>query len=264
MPCQFPRADENIATQQMGLSTDKILSAVVAKIRKISPHVRGRYLDIGAGHGNLIRLVAERFDVQPAACDYTSDLMRLPDVQVTIVDLNLEALPYENATFDLITCTEVIEHLEHYRRTFREIFRILKPSGTLVVTTPNVLNLRSRLRYLFFGFFSLFGPLHLLESRRYLTGGHINPVSYFYVAHALSDAGFVDISVSIDKRQRGSYFWLALLWLPIRFFSLWAIFRERTRYKTIDRTNVQFVRQMNSADILLGRTIVVGCKKISG
>ena len=248
----------------MGLSTDKILQAVVAKIREISPQLSGRYLDIGAGHGNLIRLVSDQFAVQPTACDYTSELLRVPDLKVDVVDLNSQPLPYTDATFDLITCTEVIEHIEHYRGTFREIFRILKPGGVFVVTTPNVLNLRSRMRYMLFGFFSLFGPLHVNESRRYSTGGHINPVSYFYVAHALSDAGFRDISVSVDKHQRASTAWLILLWLPIRLFSSWATFRERARYKTIDDANARFVREMNSPELLLGRTIVVGCKKISG
>jgi SAM-dependent methyltransferase len=248
----------------MALSTDKILEAVVAKIREISPDASGRYLDIGAGHGDLIRLVSNQFTVEAEACDYTSELLRIEKIKVALVDLNIDALPYASASFDLITCTEVIEHLEHYRQTLREIFRILKPDGTFVLTTPNILNLRSRVRYLLFGFFSLFGPLHLRESRRYLTGGHINPVSYFYVAHALSDAGFVDISVSIDKRQRASTFWLVILWPPIRLFSLWAMFRERKRYKTLDETNARFVREMNSTNLLLGRTIVVSCKKISG
>lgn len=248
----------------MGLSTGKILEAVVAKIRAMSPQLSGRYLDIGAGHGDLIRRVSEEFAVEAEACDYTSELMRIPKIRVDVVDLDIDPLPYANAAFDLITCTEVIEHLAHYRRTLRDIFRVLKPGGIFVVTTPNVLNLRSRIRYLLFGFFSLFGPLHLRESRRYLTGGHINPVSYFYVAHALSDAGFTAISVSIDKRQRASAVWLILLWLPIRLFSLWATFRERNRYKTIDGANARFVREMNSCDLLLGRTIIVGCKKISG
>ena len=234
---------------------------MLKKIREMSPPVSGNYLDIGAGHGELIRLVTREFAVTATACDYTSSLMRMPGMMVDVVNLNTDSLPYADAAFDLVTCTEVIEHIEHYRHTFREIFRILKPGGTLVVTTPNVLNLRSRIRYLLFGFFSLFGPLHLRESQRYLTGGHINPVSYFYVAHALSDAGFTDISVSIDKRQRASVFWLILLWLPIRLFSLWAIHREKRRYKTIDATNQRFVREMNSADLLLGRTVVVGCRK---
>jgi SAM-dependent methyltransferase len=246
----------------MGLSTDKILRAVVAKIREIEPHVSGRYLDIGAGHGKLIRLLSREFNLEARACDYTSNLIRVPEIKVDVVDLNAEKLPYADATFDLITCTEVIEHVENYRETFREIFRILKPCGTLIVTTPNVLNLRSRVRCLLFGFFSLFGPLHLRDSQRHITpGGHINPVSYFYVAHALSDAGFADITVSIDKRQRASIFWFILLWLPIRLFSIWAIYRERIRFKTIDAANEQFVRAMNSSDLLLGRTIVVGCKK---
>lgn len=248
----------------MGLSTDKILQAVLGKVREISPQVHGKYLDIGAGHGDLIRLISRELSLEPTACDYTTELMRIPGIGVDVVDLNIDALPYSDASFDLITCTEVIEHVEHYRRTFREIFRILKSGGTFVVTTPNVLNLRSRIRYLLFGFFSLFGPLHLRESQRYLTGGHINPVSYFYVAHALSDAGFADISVSIDKWQRGSFVWFVLLWIPMRLFSLWAMHREKHRYKTIDATNQRFVREMNSADLLLGRTVIVGCIKKSG
>ena len=264
-PCQVHAGDGNIVLcNAMGLSTDKILGAVLAKIREISPQVHGRYLDIGAGHGDLIRLLSREFRLEPTACDYTSELMRAPGIEVDVVDLNIDALPYPDASFDLITCTEVIEHVEHYRRTFREIFRILKPGGILIVTTPNVLNLRSRIRYLLFGFFSLFGPLHLRESQRYLTGGHINPVSYFYVAHALSDAGLADISVSIDKRQRGAFVWFILLWIPIRIYSLWAIHREKHRYKTIDAMNERFVREMNSADLLLGRTVVVGCRKKSG
>jgi SAM-dependent methyltransferase len=245
----------------MGLSTDRILCAVVEKIGEMSPRLRGKYLDIGAGHGELIRLVSHRFDVTATACDYTSDLMRITDQRVDVVDLNHDALPYADANFDLVTCTEVIEHIEHYRDTIREIYRVLKPGGLCVLTTPNVLNLRSRIRYLLFGFFSLFGPLHFEETKRYLTGGHINPVSYFYVAHALSDAGFVDVAVSIDKRQRASIFWLPLLWIPIRLFALWAMYRERHRYKTIDIANQRFVREMNSVDLLLGRTLVIGSRK---
>jgi hypothetical protein len=116
-------------------------------------------------------------------------------------------------------------------------------------------------RYLLFGFFSLFGPLHVRESDRYLTGGHINPVSYFYLAHALTDAGFVDVNVSIDKRQRASMVWLLLFWLPIRLFAIWAMYHEKWRHQAIDAANEGFVRQMNCTDLLLGRTIVVGCRK---
>ena len=147
--------------------------------------MRGDYLDVGAGNGELIDRVMREFKVKVRACDYRDDLMTIGDLKVDVVDLNTGALPYPNESFDLVTCTEVIEHLEHFRSAFREISRVLRPGGIFVVSTPNVLNLRSRLRYLLFGFFNMFGPLQLDDDRYHSTHGHINPVGYFYLAHAL-------------------------------------------------------------------------------
>ena len=113
----------------MALSTDKILGAVLAKIEEMSPRVCGNYLDIGATRGHLIRLVSHKFGVTATACDYTRELIRIPGLKIDLVDLNHDLLPYPEAHFDLVTCTEVIEHIEHYRHTIREIFRVLKPGA---------------------------------------------------------------------------------------------------------------------------------------
>ena len=244
-----------------GLSTDKILRATIAKIRELAPQMRGDYLDVGAGNGELIDRVIREFQVTPHACDYRDDLMTLADIKVAVADVNREPLPYSDASFDLVTCTEVIEHLEHFRFALREISRVLRPGGVFVVSTPNVLNLRSRLRYLFFGFYNMFGPLQIGDDRHHSTHGHINPVSYFYLAHALANAGFRDLSVSVDKLQRGSWLPLALLWLPLRIYNAFALRKEREKYRTLDQTNETFVRAMNTTEMLLGRTIVVGCRK---
>ena len=244
-----------------GLSTGKILQATIDKIRQLAPDIRGDYLDVGSGNGELIDRVIREFQVTPHACDYRDDLLTLGNVEVRVADLNTEPLPYPDASFDLVTCTEVIEHLEHYRFALREIGRVLRPGGVFVVSTPNVLNLRSRLRYLFFGFFNMFGPLRLGDDRHHSTHGHINPVSYFYLAHALSNAGFRDISVSVDKLQRGSWLPLALLWLPLRIYTALAMRKEREKYHTLDQVNEPFVRALNGEEMLLGRTIVVGCRK---
>lgn len=219
------------------------------------------HLDIGAGHGELIELMRHKFDLHSSACDYTDSLMKLSDVSVKIADLSNENLPFPDKSFDLVTCTEVIEHLEHYRSTLRDINRVLKPGGNLVITTPNILNLKSRIRFLIFGFYNLFGPLHVSESELHSTGGHINPVSYFFLSHSLLDAGFDNIEVSIDKRQGSSIAWLLLLWIPIQLFSKLTLRKEKKKYKTVDEHNESYVRQINSLDILLGRTIVVGCKR---
>ncbi len=231
---------------------------MVAKLQRKFPC---EHLDIGAGHGELITLMRSRFELRSSACDYTDSLMKLPDVDVKIADLSNENLPFLDESFDLVTCTEVIEHLEHYRGTLRDIHRVLKPGGTLVLTTPNILNLKSRIRFLIFGFYNLFGPLHVSESELHSTGGHINPVSYFFLSHSLLDAGFKNIEVTIDKKQGTSIAWLLLLLIPIRIFSKLTLRKEKMKYKTVDEHNESYVLQMNSLDMLLGRTIVVGCKR---
>lgn len=246
-----------------GLGTGGILRAVIDKIRQLAPEMRGDYLDVGSGNGELIDRVMRTFPVKPRACDYRGDLLAVEGLTADVANLNTDPLPYPDASFDLVTCTEVIEHLEDYRAALREMARVLRPGGVLVVTTPNVLNLRSRWRYLLFGFFNMFGPLPLGDDRHHSTYGHINPVPYFYLAHALSGAGFTDIGVSVDKLQRRSLVSLALLWLPIRIFSAIALRREkRTKRQTVDARNERFVHEMNTNEMLLGRTIVVGCRKL--
>ena len=116
-------------------------------------------LDIGAGRGELITLLRRTLSVKASACDYHVERFALPDVEIRQLNLNQERLPYADASFDIVTCSEVVEHLENYRDLFRQVNRILKPGGVFVVTTPNVLNLKSRMRYFFTGFASLFGPL---------------------------------------------------------------------------------------------------------
>lgn len=245
----------------MELSTSAIHEAAVNMVSKLHTRFPCKHLDIGAGHGELIELMRSKFEMHSAACDYTDELMKLPDVMVEIADLSNQPLPFTDESFDLVTCTEVIEHLEHYRSTLRDIHRVLAPGGTLIITTPNILNLKSRIRFLIFGFFNLFGPLHVSESALHSTGGHINPVSYFYLSHSLLDAGFRNIEVAIDKKQGTSMAWLLLLWIPIQFFSKLTLSKERKRYKTVDEHNEGYVLKMNSLNILLGRTIVVGCKR---
>jgi ubiquinone/menaquinone biosynthesis C-methylase UbiE len=244
------------------MSTSNIYAAVLReagqqyKIRPFRDH-----LDIGAGNGELIRLFQERFKTKASACDYTRELMKLPGQTVDIADLNVQPLPYPDASFDLVTATEVIEHLADFRRVVREIHRVLRPGGVCILSTPNILNLNSRLRFLWFGFGNLFGPLPVKHSRLYSTGGHINPCSWFYIAHALLDAGFSEVSPSVDKYQRSAIPKLILLWPFIQWFGTRALSRERNRYKTLDAANEPLVRAINSTPLLLGRTVIARAVK---
>jgi SAM-dependent methyltransferase len=48
----------------------------------------------------------------------------------------VEAIPYEDASFDLVTCLDVIEHTDDDARSLRDLRRVTKPGGRLVVTVP--------------------------------------------------------------------------------------------------------------------------------
>ncbi|HET58563.1 MAG TPA: SAM-dependent methyltransferase [Deltaproteobacteria bacterium] len=222
-----------------------------------------RHLDIGSGSGELVRLVEEHYDnVRPVCCDYTNELMQLPDRQVDIIDLNAVAvLPYDDARFDAVTATEVIEHLEDFRKLLREMRRVLRPGGLLVLSTPNILNLNSRLRNLWFGFAELMGPLPVNARKKESCAGHISPVSPFYIMHALRETGFRNVDMTVDRYQRSGMLKLAFLWIPFLIMNTFITRREVRKYKTIDASNRDMVRQINSLPLLLGRTVVLSAVK---
>jgi SAM-dependent methyltransferase len=143
----------------------------------------------------------------------------------------------------------------------REIHRVLKPGGLVIVSTPNVLNLRSRLHYLTCGFPNLFGPLAVGERDVHNTRGHINPVGLFYLVHALLEANFVDVRVNVDRYQRRSLLAFFLLYLPIHIAWRYNYRRELKKYRTITPQNYWVVRAINSRQVLLGRTLIVTARK---
>lgn len=243
------------------MSTDEIHTAVLRLLDK-RPAPRGsRALDVGSGEGRLIRQLRSRFGWETAACDFTADYMKVPDQPVDLVDLNVAKLPYPDASFDVVTCTEVIEHLENYRGLIREIFRVLRPGGRVVFSTPNILNLKSRWRYLYAGFWNLYGPLPVKNRNPADTDGHINPVTFFHLGHSLLELGFDDVDWTIDKQQRSS---VGLGWglgLFLKYGAAADFRRERDREGTIQSDNEALVRGMNSWEVWTGRTIVVGAWK---
>jgi ubiquinone/menaquinone biosynthesis C-methylase UbiE len=97
-------------------------------------------------------------------------------------------LPWPDDSFDAVLSTEGIEHLENRHAYLRELFRVLKSGGTLLVTTPNTVSLRSRVRFFGSGFFHQ-DPRPLSEAAPHPLH-HIGLMTFPELRYALHTAGF--------------------------------------------------------------------------
>ena len=96
-----------------------------------------RLLDLGCGQSAwFLRRVASRLE-QGVGIDFKVKAMQLENLQLLPLKLS-EALPFADASFDIVTMLAVLEHLEHEHLILQEVRRILKPGGKLVLTVPSI------------------------------------------------------------------------------------------------------------------------------
>ena len=87
-------------------------------------------------------------DIEEEAAIYRNRLAKHHGILEYVCDLNTENLPLPDNYFDLVLFTEVLEHINPStaQKAVSEISRVLRPGGYLLLGTPNVFNLGSRLR----------------------------------------------------------------------------------------------------------------------
>jgi SAM-dependent methyltransferase len=171
-----------------------------------------KILDVGAGHGAFTKKLYE-LGYNVNACDLFPEEFQYDKVQCDRVDITQE-FPYPDNEFDIAIAIEVSEHIHDHKMFFNELNRILKPGGKLYISTPNILSLKSRFRFLSCGFFYSFTEL---DKNNYNGLQHIGSLTYDQYHYLAIECKFLKPIIEIDKAQSTSK-WLYYLIFP--FFRL--------------------------------------------
>lgn len=124
-------------------------------IKKKIP-LNNKILDIWCGNGNMIKNIFNLWYKNLYWCDWFTINKNINTFcKFTEINLN-NKLPYPNNEFNFIFLTEVIEHMENANILLNEIHRILKIGWIVMISTPNIVNLFSRILFLIEGNFLLF------------------------------------------------------------------------------------------------------------
>jgi 2-polyprenyl-3-methyl-5-hydroxy-6-metoxy-1,4-benzoquinol methylase len=167
---------------------------IVEALRRHAPPVRARALEVGPGSCIYLPVLGRLFtevvatDIEAAFLKHAAPLRHSqPNLQLALDDICASSLPA--ASFDLILCTEVIEHIADSAAALRGMRRLLKPDGVLVLSTPqrySPLELAARIAF-------LPGVIQLVRriyNEPVLETGHINLMTARTVQRQLRETGF--------------------------------------------------------------------------
>ncbi|MBW4462392.1 MAG: methyltransferase domain-containing protein [Nodosilinea sp. WJT8-NPBG4] len=180
-PSALHKHRQQAAEASAGISSEPIYTCFERELLHRS--ATGSVLDWGAGQGLLTQRLLNLKQFQSVTA---ADIQPRPEtidaaIKWSQADLN-NPLTLENEIFDVIVSAEVIEHLENPRAIAREWFRLLKPGGLLIFSTPNNESWRAILALILQGHFVEFGDSSY--------PAHITALVRKDITHILSEAGF--------------------------------------------------------------------------
>lgn len=217
-----------------------------------------RILDLSCGGGATARMLSEK-GCSVVATEYSQPPFLGDHVQrIGGVDLN-EPLPFKAEIFDGINLIEVIEHIEHQPQLIREIGRLVKKGGVVIISTPNVLNVVSRLRFLFTGFLrGRVRPVH--HSKKPGQAPNIYLIHFYELYYLLFHYGFEIEKLSSTKIKVGPVFFMPFLYPFMWLCSLNAVIHAE-KDPVQRRLNWKVLKHFFSMPMLLSDNIVVKARK---
>jgi len=141
-------------------------------------------LDVGCGRAEYVRLLLKHssntFGIETSAQKLTECYRTHPELHERVIEASAEAIPFPDHCFDVVILNEVLEHVPDQDAALREIHRVLKPGGKLLLFCPNRVFLFETHGFIILGALRMWIPvIHYLPawSLRLL---HVQPVARNY------------------------------------------------------------------------------------
>jgi 2-polyprenyl-3-methyl-5-hydroxy-6-metoxy-1,4-benzoquinol methylase len=238
-----------------GAELTVIQESVLRQIPRLNLPAKARVLDAPCGASAALTLALKAKGFAAIGADLDEGAASALEEAFARVNLNAP-LPWADDSFDAVISTEGIEHLENHFGFFRECWRVLRPNGLLIVTTPNITALRSRVRFFGSGFFGR-DALPLNESSRHPLH-HISLSTYPELRYELRVSGFQSLEVRHTHIKPISYLYgiyAPWMWLYTRI-----AFRKEKDAAQRQR-NREILRSLLSPSLLFGECLMLIAKK---
>ncbi len=180
------------AQLSLGISNEAIYQMVARNVVRCHRN-GGTLLDVGCGSGNLWRFVSDRFE-RYVGVDVVNYQGFPADGEFRQAELDADEWPVPGDYAEIVTAIEIIEHLENPRKFVRELVRVAKPGGWVIVSTPNQLSLLSLLTLATKHRFNAFQDVH------YPT--HISALLEIDLRRIAAECGLVQIAIDFGSRSR--------------------------------------------------------------
>ena len=234
-------------------NTSKNTHNVVAQIL-LEEKELNNVLDIPSGSGSFTqRLLEKGINVHSGDIE---NIMMVENKNFNVADMN-HTLPYEDNFFSAVVCIDGIEHLERPFDFIRECYRITKPGGRVIISTPNINALRSRWRW--------FWTSHHNKCKTPLNENkptplhHINMMSYQRLRYILHTSGFKINKVTTNRVKFIS--WLYMIFVPFCWLATKLVFGKEEKDKQQREVNKDIVSDLFGKSLLFGETMIVSAKK---
>lgn len=234
-------------------NTSKNTHNKVAELLFSTPDIK-RVLDIPCGYGAFTkRLIDKGIEVYSGDIE---NILKIENPLFRVTDMN-EKLPFEDSFLDAVVCIDGIEHLERQFDFTRECWRILKPGGVIIISTPNINSLRSRWRW--------FLTAHHNKCKSPLNEEkpsalhHIALLSFSHLRYMLHRSGFNITTITTNRIKSAS--WMYALWAPLSYIKTKRVFKKEEKDQGQKERNKEILTQLFKKDVLFGETLIVKAEK---